>query len=132
MPQMVSVVHPMIRLPWFNVVTLNGAFKFMWVKRGGELFISRGIGWWHVSKSTWDGLMQGVEYESNDEFRKKMRFFEEVDARFANAYAVHADTDVQDDDEDDEDDDADMQPDDQDDDEDEDADEGVGGCGIFV
>ena len=44
--------------------------------------------------------MEGVEYESQDAFRKRMRFFEEVDARFANAYAVHADTDVQDDDED--------------------------------
>ena len=114
-PMMMSVAHAMTSVPWFNVVTSNGVFQFMWVRRGGEMFMSRGSGWWHVSKMTWEMHMAGVEYESQDAFYKRMMFFEEVDARFANAYAVHADTDVQDDDADD------------------DADEEeVVGCGIFA
>ena len=76
-PMMLSVAHSMQSVPWFNVVTLNGLFQFMWTWRSGESFMSRGCGWSHVSRMTLERHMANVEYESQDAFYRSSDFFKQ-------------------------------------------------------
>ena len=76
-PTMMSVAHSMQSVPWFNVVTANGLFQFMWARRGGKSFMSRGSGWLHVSNMTLERNMANVAYESQDKFYQSSDFFKQ-------------------------------------------------------